>query len=86
MTSFGKTVLLAACAAATLLTSFRLRAQVAKAAGPWQNLFGGKTLHGWKQRAGTADYRVENGTIVGTATLNSGTPSICTRRPRRPSK
>ena len=31
----------------------------------WINLFDGKTLNGWKRLAGTAEYSVENGMIVG---------------------
>ena len=37
----------------------------------WQSLFDGKTLTGWKQLTGTADYKVEDGAIVGTTVLNS---------------
>jgi lysophospholipase L1-like esterase len=33
--------------------------------GRWTSLFDGKTLQGWTPVAGTATYRVENGTIVG---------------------
>ncbi|MEO8961726.1 MAG: DUF1080 domain-containing protein, partial [Ginsengibacter sp.] len=38
----------------------------------WTSLFDGKTLDGWKKLAGTADYKVEDGAIVGTTVLNSG--------------
>jgi len=40
----------------------------------WTSLFDGKTLNGWKCMAGDADYKVENGQIVGTSTsvLNTG--------------
>lgn len=37
----------------------------------WQSLFDGKTLKGWKQLAGTAGYKVENGAIVGITVPNS---------------
>lgn len=37
----------------------------------WQSLFDGKTLNGWEQMTGKAEYRVENGAIVGTAVMNS---------------
>ena len=33
----------------------------------WENLFDGKTLKGWKVLGGKADFKVEKGTIVGTA-------------------
>ena len=39
----------------------------------WVSLFDGKSLGGWTQRNGTARYRVENGTIVGTT--NEGSPN-----------
>jgi hypothetical protein len=37
----------------------------------WQSLFDGKTLNGWHRMAGTAEYRVENGNIVGTTVAGS---------------
>ncbi len=39
----------------------------------WQNLFNGKNLKGWSVLNGTADYKVENGEIVGTSKI--GTPN-----------
>lgn len=43
-------------------------------------LFDGKTLKGWKRLAGTADYKVENGAIVGTTVLNSGNTFLVTEK------
>lgn len=43
------------------------------AAAEWVSLFDGKTLAGWTQKNGTATYRVENGTILGTT--NEGSPN-----------
>ena len=37
----------------------------------WQNLFDGKTLNGWKLMTGKAEYKVEDGIIVGTTVMNS---------------
>lgn len=37
----------------------------------WISLFDGKTLNGWKQAAGTANYEVENGAIVGISVPSS---------------
>ncbi len=37
----------------------------------WTSLFDGKTLTGWKKLAGNADYKIENGMIVGTTVLSS---------------
>jgi hypothetical protein len=80
MNILSKTLVLAACAAATLLTtSSRPRPQTAKA-DAWQNLFDGKTLKGWKRLAGTADYKVENGAIVGTTVANSGNTFLVTEK------
>ena len=42
-------------------------------AGEWKSLFDGQTLEGWTQKNGTATYRVEDGTIVGTT--NEGSPN-----------
>jgi hypothetical protein len=43
-------------------------------------LFDGKTLKGWKRLAGTADYKVEDGAIVGTTVLNSGNTFLVTEK------
>jgi hypothetical protein len=37
----------------------------------WTNLFDGKTLTGWKKIAGTAEYEISDGAIVGTTVVNS---------------
>jgi hypothetical protein len=46
----------------------------------WKNLFDGKTLKGWKSLAGTANFAVENGVIVGTTVLNSGNTFLATEK------
>lgn len=43
-------------------------------------IFDGKTLKGWKRLAGTADYKVEDGAIVGTTVLNSGNTFLVTEK------
>ncbi len=43
-----------------------------------QPLFDGKTLAGWHRLGGTAEYRVENGAIVGTAVPDSGNTFLVT--------
>jgi hypothetical protein len=48
--------------------------------GGWINLFDGKTLNGWKKLAGTADYKVENGNIVGSTVVNSGNTFLVTEK------
>ena len=42
----------------------------------WQSLFDGKTLKGWKQLTGTAEYKVENGAIAGITVQNYRTPFL----------
>jgi hypothetical protein len=46
----------------------------------WTSLFDGKTLNGWKELAGTAQYTVENGTIVGTGVAGSGNSFLVTEK------
>ncbi len=53
------------------LSAFCLVARLA--AGPWEPLFNGKDLTGWKPVNGTARYTVEEGVIVGTTA--TGTPN-----------
>nr|WP_210520946.1 DUF1080 domain-containing protein [Hymenobacter terricola] len=64
----------------TALALFSAGPVRAQAADGWQNLFDGKTLTGWKRLAGTADYRVENGAIVGTTVMNSGNSFLVTEK------
>lgn len=37
----------------------------------WKNLFDGKSFAGWKKLAGTAEYKIENGAIVGITVSSS---------------
>ena len=46
----------------------------------WTNLFDGKTLNGWKRLAGTAEYKVEEGAIVGYTVVNSGNTFLATEK------
>lgn len=48
------------------------------AAAQWRDLFDGRTLEGWQQAGGTAKYRVENGTIVGTTVRGTPNSFLCT--------
>jgi hypothetical protein len=43
-------------------------------------LFDGKSLDGWEVRSGTATYKVEDGTIVGTTTEGSPNTFLCTKQ------
>jgi len=49
----------------------------------WTPLFDGKTLNGWKKLAGTAEYTVEDGNIVGTNVPNSGNTFLVTEKTYR---
>ncbi len=44
------------------------------------HLFDGQTLAGWTQRGGHADYRVEDGCIVGSTRPNQANSFLCTTR------
>ena len=46
----------------------------------WTPLFDGKTLNGWKRLAGTAEYKVEDGAIVGTTVAGSGNTFLVTKK------
>jgi len=62
-----------------LITTLSIPATFAQSAG-WTNLFDGKTLNGWKKLAGSADYKVEDGAIVGTTIFNSGNTFLVTEK------
>jgi hypothetical protein len=46
----------------------------------WTSLFNGKTLAGWKILAGTAQYTVENGAIIGTTVPKSPNTFLVTEK------
>lgn len=69
-----------ACIFCFLVISDGIKAQ---SSGQWHNLFDGKTLNGWKIAAGKADYKVENGQIVGTTVINSGNSFLVTKEAYR---
>lgn len=54
-----------------LFTAFALSAIAQPKNNKWISLFDGKTLNGWKRVAGTANYQVENGAIVGISVPSS---------------
>ncbi len=70
------TALLTACLA---LTTALIRPASAQEAN-WIPLFDGEALEGWKQLNGEAEYRAEDGEIVGVATLNTPNSFLCTDR------
>lgn len=46
----------------------------------WTPLFDGISLQGWKQLNGKADYRVENGEIIGTTVANTPNSFLATEK------
>ncbi len=50
------------------------------AEGDFVDLFNGKDLNGWSQKNGTATYRVEGDTIVGTTSDGSPNSFLCTEQ------
>lgn len=54
-------------------------ASAAAAASP-VSIFDGKTLNGWKQCNGTANYKVEGGVIVGTTAAGSPNSFLCSEK------
>lgn len=45
----------------------------------WTSLFNGKNLDGWVQRNGQAEYRIENGAIVGVSVADEPNSFLCTQ-------
>jgi hypothetical protein len=61
---------------AFLLTAFLTTSAFAEET--WTSLFDGKTLTGWEQHGGTAEYRVHDGAVVGKTVPNTGNSFLCT--------
>ena len=51
-----------------------------KSYAQWHNLFNGKDLSGWKQLNGKANYKVQNGEIIGTTVLNEPNSFLATEK------
>lgn len=50
------------------------------AAAKWENLFDGKTLQGWETKNGWAEFRVEDGAIVGKSVARSPNTFLATKK------
>ena len=46
----------------------------------WIDLFNGKDLSGWIQKGGKANYKVENGEIIGSSVPNTANSFLCTTK------
>lgn len=62
------------------LAALSLMTLAARAEEGFVSLFDGKTLTGWEQHSGTAEYRVEDGAIVGKTVPNTGNSFLCTNK------
>jgi hypothetical protein len=49
-------------------------------AADWVDLFDGSTLKGWQQRGGKAEYRVEDGQIVGVSVPRTPNSFLCSEK------
>jgi hypothetical protein len=63
-----------------LISSLLLALSASAADSAWTSLFDGKTLNGWQRRSGKAEYRVEDGAIVGKTVADSPNTFLCTTR------
>ena len=68
------------CQLSMLLTLLMVSAGARADDDGWISLFDGQTLQGWVQKNGTAEYRVEDGTIVGRTTEGSPNSFLCTEK------
>ncbi len=55
-------------------------ALAADAGEGFKPLFNGKNLDGWEQHSGKAEYRVEDGAIVGKTVAGTGNSFLCTKQ------
>ena len=73
--------LFAAAIAFGLLASFGLTASAADVEEGFVSLFNGQDLTGWVKRGGSAEYRVEDGSIVGKCVPNTpGNTFLCSEK------
>ena len=62
----------------SFLSAFTLAAHAADKDG-FKPLFNGKNLDGWEQHSGKAEYRVEEGAVVGKTVAGTGNSFLCTK-------
>lgn len=46
----------------------------------WENLFNGRNLSGWEKLNGTAEYKVQDKTIIGISTMNTPNTFLATKK------
>jgi len=64
----------------SLLAALLLVSRAHAAEDGFVALFDGKTLDGWEQHSGKAEYRVEDGVIVGKTVAGTGNSFLCTKK------
>ncbi len=64
----------------TFAALFSFASLAPAAEGEFVPLFDGKTLTGWEQHSGKAEYRVENETIIGKTVPDTGNSFLCTSK------
>ena len=64
----------------TITFALLLLVSFTQAQNGYTSLFNGKTLKGWKKVAGTADYSIENGAILGKTVINSPNSFLITEK------
>ncbi len=64
----------------TFAGMFVLALSPALLADDFKPLFDGKSLDGWTQKGGKAEYRVEDGVIVGQSVPNTSNSFLCTTK------
>jgi len=72
-----KSKLLSLC---TALTTLAHMSTFAADSDGFKPLFNGKNFDGWEQHSGTAEYRVEDGAVVGKTVAGTGNSFLCTKK------
>ena len=62
------------------MTAFAALLLLPATAQEWKPLFNGKSLSGWTQKNGKAQYKVEDGAIVGYTKMNTPNSFLCTKK------
>jgi hypothetical protein len=65
---------------AVFLMSFLISMMGIAQDGDWELLFNGKNLRGWEKLDGTADYRIEDGEIIGTSRTGIPNSFLATKK------
>jgi len=64
----------------SIVASVAAASLIAQSDDGWVALFNGKDLEGWEQHSGAAQYRVEDGAVVGKTVPDTGNSFLCTKK------